>query len=145
MHYLKRSNAFNLVMLAKQMWWVLSRPNTLVATILKEKYFKDRNVMEAKTKHHSSFSWKSIIAAKDLINQGVRWCVGNGMNIKVWKDKWLPSPIQYKFQILINTITVDAIVRDLMLVETKQWSKRLMKMCYGRKGLHWFYIPPLIK
>lgn len=46
--------AFNLVMLAKQMWRVLLRPNTLVDTISKEKYFKDGNVMEAKAKGHSS-------------------------------------------------------------------------------------------
>lgn len=62
--------AFNTTMLAKKLWCVLSRPHTLVATILKEKYFKDEIAMEAKTKRHSSFAWNSILAARDLLNQG---------------------------------------------------------------------------
>lgn len=31
--------SFNLLLLAKQLWWILSRPHSLVVIILKEKYF----------------------------------------------------------------------------------------------------------
>lgn len=70
-------------MLAKQLWRVISRPNTLMANILKEKYCKNGDLLDAKAKCHSSFAWKSMLAARDLINQGLIWRVGNGESIKV--------------------------------------------------------------
>lgn len=42
--------SFNLELFAKQFWRVISRTNTLVATILKEKYFKEGNVLEGQGK-----------------------------------------------------------------------------------------------
>lgn len=62
--------SFNIILLAKQLWRVISRPHTLLATILKEKYFKQDIVMEAKAKRHSSFMWNNLLAAKHLIHYG---------------------------------------------------------------------------
>ena len=37
-----------------------------------------------------SFAWKSILKARDIIRRGAKWGVGNGRNIKVFEDQWLP-------------------------------------------------------
>lgn len=74
-----------------------------------------------------------MLAARDLINQGLIWRVGNGESIKVWKDKWIQSPTQYKVQTPINTILVDAVVSDLMLTSSKQWNKRLIDNVFGKE------------
>lgn len=47
------------MLVAKQLWCVFKNPHFFVAIILKEKYFKDENVLEAKVKRMSSFAWKS--------------------------------------------------------------------------------------
>lgn len=57
--------------LAKQMWRIMQNLESLDSLVLKSKYFKISNVMEAKTGIHSSFIWKSFIASIDLIKDGI--------------------------------------------------------------------------
>lgn len=45
---------FNLALLCKQLWWIQSRPTSLVALTRKEKYIKNTNVFKASTKCISS-------------------------------------------------------------------------------------------
>lgn len=58
---------FNQVMLAKQLWLIITRPQSLVARILKEKYFRHVNIMEENTKSNYSYMRQSILVANDLI------------------------------------------------------------------------------
>lgn len=83
--------------------------------------------MEAKTKCHSSFAWTSMLAAKELLKQGIIWHVGNGKSIKVWNDKWLPSPTLYTVQTLINTFPAKTKVSDLILSDSNNWNQQLIK------------------
>lgn len=41
---------FNLALLAKKLWRIHTRPQSLVATILRDKYFKDSNALESRVK-----------------------------------------------------------------------------------------------
>ena len=36
------------------------------------------------------------MGAQHVVKQGIRWNVGNGEHIRVWGDKWLPSPSTFK-------------------------------------------------
>ena len=36
------------------------------------------------------------MAAQAIVQQGLRWSVGNGESIQVWGDRWLPSTSTYK-------------------------------------------------
>ena len=42
------------------------------------------------TKKESPFL-KSLIRKRDLIYQNMSWVVGNGTNIDIWKDNWVPG------------------------------------------------------
>ena len=33
--------------------------------------------------------WKSILSARELLEEGVRKRMGNGQQIDIWEDKWL--------------------------------------------------------
>ena len=37
-----------------------------------------------------SFAWKSILKGRDTIQKGMKWRVGSGRSIAVFKDQWLP-------------------------------------------------------
>lgn len=37
----------------------------------------------------------SFMVAKPLLEEGFLWKVGNGENIKIWLDKWLPQSSSY--------------------------------------------------
>ena len=46
--------------------------------------------------NNSSFTWRSIWAAQDLVKFGLKWRIDNGDSVQVWGDNWLPTPSTYK-------------------------------------------------
>ena len=88
--------AFNLAMLAKKAWRILNNPSSLVARVLKAKYFPTDNLLNAKLGSSPFYSWRSIHSSFEVIRWGTRWRVGNGKQIHIWKDRWLPTPSTYK-------------------------------------------------
>lgn len=106
----------NRAMLAKQVWTLLTRPHSLIAMIMKENHFKLEDILKVRTKSDSLFMWQSIIGARELVLQGLRWRVGNGTRIKLWQDKWLNTP---SFQVQTPNIHLhrDAIVKELIVEE----------------------------
>ena len=82
---------FNLVMLAKQAWSLLENPDSLCAAILRAKYFPDGDLLNAKLKKGSSFTWQSIMAGVNTLKHGYIWRVGNGQKIDIWEDAWIPN------------------------------------------------------
>jgi len=56
---------FNKALLAKQGWRLLQDPSSLLATILKEKYFPNSNFLGAKLGSRPSFAWRSLFDARD--------------------------------------------------------------------------------
>lgn len=83
--------AFNLALLAKQGWRILQQPNSLVHRVYKAKYFPKEMFLDAQVGRRPSYVWRSILAARDIIKKGSRWCIGNGQRIHIWKDSWIPS------------------------------------------------------
>ena len=84
--------AFNLAMLAKQGWRLLSNQNSLCARVYKVKYYPNGDVLNAKLGSNPSYAWRSIFKALEVTRRGTRWRVGNGKPIHIWEDKWLPTP-----------------------------------------------------
>lgn len=80
---------FNLAMLAKQGWRMLQNPNFLIARIYKAVYFPYNDFWTKELGTSPSFSWRSILAAREVLKTGVRWQVGNGKHINIWSDAWL--------------------------------------------------------
>ncbi|XP_050258802.1 uncharacterized protein LOC126703770 [Quercus robur] len=64
--------AFNKVMLAKQLWRILQNPNSLVARVLKAKYFPTKDILNANLGSSPSYSWRSIHSSLDVIRKGTR-------------------------------------------------------------------------
>ena len=46
--------------------------------------------MDAKEGHGGSYAWKSNLKGWQVIRQGAKWRVGNGEDVKIWGDNWLP-------------------------------------------------------
>ena len=69
---------FNLAMLAKQGWRLVCNPDTLVARILRAKYFPNGKFLEATMGNNASYTWKSIVATKKVLEKGLLWKVETG-------------------------------------------------------------------
>ena len=52
--------------------------------------------MNALKGRNPSYVWRSLLAAQPIINRGMRWQVGDGKSIRIWKDKWIPTPSTFR-------------------------------------------------
>ncbi|KAF5450457.1 hypothetical protein F2P56_030810 [Juglans regia] len=62
--------SFNLALLAKQGWRILQNENSIAAKILKEKYYKNKSLLDASLGHRPSFLWRSVWNALSLLKEG---------------------------------------------------------------------------
>lgn len=74
----KNLSDFNLALLGKQVWRLLTNENSLVSRLFKARYYPKDSILEAKIGSNPSHIWRSIVAARDLVKDGCRWRVGSG-------------------------------------------------------------------
>jgi len=117
----------NLALLAKQGWRLVQQPNSLVARILKDKYFKGSDFMHAKKGRNISFAWRSILNAREVLERGLVWRVGDGTQIWVWGDRWLPTPTMYQVQSPSLGLPSDALVSSLIDPVCGRWNEALIR------------------
>ena len=82
---------FNLAMLGKHGWRMLTQPNSLCARVLKGKYFPNTDFLQATIPRSSSAIWRAIIAGRSALETGLIKRVVNGSDISVWTDRWIPG------------------------------------------------------
>ncbi|PRQ57252.1 putative reverse transcriptase zinc-binding domain-containing protein [Rosa chinensis] len=100
--------------LAKQLWRVLENPSSLVARIYKARYFPHHSFWDAPESIAPSYSWRSIIASKELVLKGMRWQVGAGSSIHTWSDPWIPrAPSFIPYRRGLN-VELDSRVKDFI-------------------------------
>ncbi|XP_073363071.1 uncharacterized protein [Aegilops tauschii subsp. strangulata] len=93
--------AFNQALLAKQAWRLMQEPDSLVARLLQEpdslvarllraRYYKDSSIMQATCPSNGSYTFRSILFGRDLLKEGLVWRVGDGADILIHHDNWIP-------------------------------------------------------
>ncbi|XP_065633612.1 uncharacterized mitochondrial protein AtMg00310-like [Quercus suber] len=63
----KEFEKFNDALLAKQVWRMINNPDSLCYRVFKAKFFPDCSILEAKDSIVGSYTWKSILSARDVI------------------------------------------------------------------------------
>ncbi|XP_028117729.1 uncharacterized protein LOC114315309 [Camellia sinensis] len=122
--------AFNKALLAKQSWRLLQFPNSLVAQVLKAKYYPQCSILDAPLGASPSFSWRSIWNARSLLLEGLRWRVGNGAQIRIWQDKWVPRPFSFKICTPPSHLDVNAKVSALIDHDVGNWDEGVLGACF---------------
>ena len=122
--------AFNLAMLAKQGWRILTNPNSLFARVFKAKYFPHDDVLNSKIGSNPSYTWRSINNSLEVIKRGTRWRVGNGRRIHIWEDKWLPTPSSFKVISPQSNFDGYPMVSSLIDFGTKWWKADLVRSLF---------------
>lgn len=85
----KDMSSFNQAMLAKQGWRLIQNPDSLAAAILKARYFKKTDFLNAPVGSNPSYIWRSLLWGQQVILKGYRWRIGNGDNISIYKGSWI--------------------------------------------------------
>jgi hypothetical protein len=81
---------FNQALLARQAWRLVQFPDTLCAQILKAKYYPNGVLLDTVFTGNGSSTWHAIEYGLELLKKGIIWRVGNGADIRVWRDPWIP-------------------------------------------------------
>ena len=113
--------AFNLTMLAKQAWRLVTGSHSLFFRVYKTRYFPCCSFMDAELGHNPSFVWHSLLVARDLIQEGSLWKIGNGQSVQVNYNKWLPHPPLFK-----PGANTNMKVAELIHHQTMQWNRPLL-------------------
>ncbi|XP_045086650.1 uncharacterized mitochondrial protein AtMg00310-like [Aegilops tauschii subsp. strangulata] len=87
---------FNQALLARQAWRLLVNPDSLCARVLKAKYYPNGRLEDTVFAGNASSSWQAITYGLELLKKGLVWRVGNGQNVRILRDPWLPRPPSYR-------------------------------------------------
>ncbi|XP_062014693.1 uncharacterized protein LOC133731307 [Rosa rugosa] len=136
----KHLYAHNLAMLSKQGWRLLSNPNSLVAQVFKAVYYPNGSFLTANLGDRPSYSWRSILEARPVIQAGLFWRIGNGISVNIWEDEWIPNVAAHS--IVRPSDTVFELVSDLIEVRTGSWDQATVHACFEVEiAMHVLSIP----
>ncbi|CAA7029244.1 unnamed protein product [Microthlaspi erraticum] len=85
---------FNDALLGKQSWRILSKPESLLAKILKGKYFPKSDFLDEHVTEAGSHGCKGIMIGRELVKEKLGSVIGNGESTRVWEDPWLSTKSQ---------------------------------------------------
>ncbi|KAH9681066.1 hypothetical protein KPL71_026800 [Citrus sinensis] len=105
--------------------------NSLMAKILKAKYFKHADFMEAKLGSNPSSVWRSILWGRQLLHEGLRWRVGNGHKISVFSKNWMKQG-EFHNPTSIARLYNDAVVADF-IDEKNQWKQEMVAQHFPKE------------
>lgn len=86
---LRKCRFNNQALVTKLEWGMINEDKPLRVKVLRNKYKVTQNPRNWTLKSSPSSIWKSIHSAKNMLTKGVKWTVGNGQKINVWKDNWV--------------------------------------------------------
>ncbi|KAK9950614.1 hypothetical protein M0R45_006095 [Rubus argutus] len=120
-------NSFNLALLAKQGWRLITLPESLVSRIFKALYFPNSNFMQAVAQPGMSFTWRSILVGREVLSRGTRFQIGTGLTVSLWNDPWIPLPHNCKPFSCPRVGTEAWVVGDLIDQEQHAWKTSVIK------------------
>lgn len=95
-------------------------PEKLVSKVYKPRYFPNESFLNSKIGGSPSYIWRSIVETQSLLKQGLSCRVGDGQQISILGDLWLPSTDD-PYVHLSNEALRGQKVISLMQTEIKQW------------------------
>ena len=86
--------------------------------------------MEAKDSTIGSYAWKSILGARDVIQKGMVWRIGNSQSMRIKEDNWLPVKANKKVISPLTTVQLKTKVGSLINHELGVWKTELMERLF---------------
>jgi hypothetical protein len=122
----------NQALLARQCWRILQKPESLCSRLLKSIYYPQGNFLDTVFKQDASPSWHGIEYGLELLKEGLIWRIGNGEDVNIWRDGWIPRDHNLKVCPGKSKSRVRK-VSQLLLPGTNSWNEDLVrKVCYQR-------------
>ncbi|KAA3454812.1 reverse transcriptase [Gossypium australe] len=121
---------FNIALLAKQGWRFLTNPDSLVAQVFKAKYFLGVDFINSQLGNKHSFVWRSIWAAKGVLEKGIIWKVGTGINISIYRDVWVSSYGNSRLLSAGANLSLST-VAELIDNQSREWNREVIRHTFA--------------
>ena len=122
----RRIHEFNLAFLCKQGWKLMMEPTSLVARLLKARYYPQSSFLHSSLGH-------SIWATKNILSKYSKLGVGDGSHILVFKNPWLHvednGMITKSLGERYNSVTI----KELMMPGEQKWDKDLVSDLFNSR------------
>ncbi|GAU19381.1 hypothetical protein TSUD_76250 [Trifolium subterraneum] len=138
------TKAFNKAMVAKQVWNIVQNPNSLVAKLIKARYFPRSSLFEAPLGYNPSFAWRSMWQARQILSLGFSWRIGSGDNIRVMHDPWLRGSANRWVPSPQPAGVYQLSVRDLLHDNYKAWNIVKVRNLFSRDVAEKILETPLV-
>lgn len=77
-----------------------------------------------------SYLWRSLLACKDLLKEGMAWRIGNGKKVNIWTDCWIGVSALRCLEMDDNRTTVVGRVENLIDHQTGIWKSEMINECF---------------
>ena len=74
------------------------------------------------------------MVAQHLVKKGIMWNVGNGDSIRVWGDKWLPSPSTFRITSPRQFLQAETGVSELISHDVAAWKTQILNAIFLPHG-----------
>ncbi|KAB2597795.1 ribonuclease H protein [Pyrus ussuriensis x Pyrus communis] len=81
----------------------------------------------------TSWGWKGILQGRKILKSGIRWRVGDGRNIQVLEDPWLPTP--RTFRPISRPPEMPRMVADMVFIGGT-WKREVVERCFNVDEAH---------
>jgi hypothetical protein len=114
----------NLALIASSAWRIIKEPNSLLAAVLKAKYFPHTSIWRTNTNLPKSAFWSSVLKVLPLMQSSIYLQIAKG-NSSIWSSPWCPDWQNIYDHLLTQPGSAcPAIVKDLWHHDTKQWDEQ---------------------
>jgi hypothetical protein len=116
---------FNLALLGKQGWCLMTDPNLLCARVLKGRYFPNNDFLQAIVPATSSATWRAIVAGREALQLGLIKRIDNGSSVSAWTDNWIAGTKTMRASAQIGDDDINTI-SDLIDHDIGRWKVELV-------------------
>lgn len=82
---------FSIALIAKIVCKIINNPESLLARILKGKYYHSGDLIEFKRRAKSLWGWLNFLEGRDLLKLGLMKKICNGKETIIWEEPWVLS------------------------------------------------------
>ncbi|KAH1130409.1 hypothetical protein J1N35_001787 [Gossypium stocksii] len=107
---------------------LLTDESSLWVKVLRSKYGVQKGIPESLSRGRCSFLCRSLSRIWPLLRENLLWSVGNGHNIRCWKDCWVPNvgPL-YKKLVCGSSLDMDCALKD-MVIKNGEWNLEFFRL-----------------
>ena len=81
---------------------------------------------EVELANKSSFLWRSLLRGRDIVEKEALWRVGDGKNINVLRDKWIPCLLEGHLILSSCHLPTPMKVSSLIDADRREWNETMV-------------------